>query len=123
MIIRHIDNCPRQCVLDTSLLCELLHPDRVSGAGGSGCSIAHAVVPAGRSTLHHRLMTSTEFYYILSGAGRMHINGEAEKVRSGHIVLIPPQAIQYIENTGTTDLCFLCIVTPPWKREDEELVS
>jgi len=122
MIIRHIDDCPRTRVLDTSLLCELLHPDQVSGAGGSGCSIAHAVVPTGRSTFPHRLMASNEFYYILSGTGRMHINGESEEVRPGHIVLIPPRAVQHIENTGNTDLCLLCIVVPPWKREDEELV-
>ncbi|OPY37406.1 MAG: Cupin domain protein [Methanoregula sp. PtaU1.Bin051] len=122
MLIRHTDDCPHRRVMDASLLCELLHPEHVSGAGKAGCSIAHAVVPAGESTLPHRLRTSTEIYYILSGTGRMRIGGEVKEVGPGHIVMIPPLAVQHIENTGTADLCFLCIVAPPWRGEDEELV-
>jgi mannose-6-phosphate isomerase-like protein (cupin superfamily) len=53
----------------------------------------------------------------------MHINNETNDVRAGQIVLIPAGAIQFLENTGNCDLCFLCIVAPPWQECDEELVA
>jgi len=108
--------------MDGSILCELLHPGREEGDIPMRYSIAHAIVPKGTSTLPHRLKVSSEVYYILSGAGRMHIDGESASVRSGQAVFIPPGAVQYIENTGADDLAFLAIVDPQWRVGDEELV-
>ena len=122
MIIRDSATCPHERVMDRSILCELLHPDKVAGAEGLSCSIAHAIVPCGESTLPHRLHSSTELYYILEGRGEMHIDGEVSVVVSGQIVLIPPSKVQYIINTGTGDLVFLCIVSPKWQAEDETLL-
>jgi len=66
MIIRDITDSPHERVIDRSLLCELLHPDKVDGAQELGCSIAHAIIPPGESTLPHLLKISTELYYILA---------------------------------------------------------
>jgi mannose-6-phosphate isomerase-like protein (cupin superfamily) len=121
MIIRDSNNSPHERVLDRSLIFELLHPDKVAGAGNLSCSVAHAIVPTGESTLPHRLKESTELYYILKGDGEMHIGNEQAVIKPGQIVLIPPGASQYIRNTGTTDLEFLCIVAPRWQAGDEEL--
>lgn len=123
MLIRDIADCPHERVIDRSILCELLHPDKVPGAAGLGCSIAHAVVPRGESTLPHVLERSVELYYILEGDGEMHIGDEQEHVRQGQIIFIPPNARQFIRNTGTGDLVFLCIVSPRWQSVDERLVS
>jgi mannose-6-phosphate isomerase-like protein (cupin superfamily) len=122
MLIRDIADCPHERVIDRSILCEFLHPDKVPGAAGLGCSIAHAIVPAGESTLPHLLRESTELYYILGGSGEMHIGNESAPLHEGQIVLIPPGARQYIRNTGTDDLVFLCIVAPKWKAGDEILL-
>ena len=122
MLIFDISKCPRHRVMDRSLLCELLHPRNVPEAGDLPLSIAHAIVPAGEFTLPHRLKTATELYYILSGTGRIHIGTESVVVHPGQIVLIPQQETQYLENCGTTDLSFLCIVAPAWRADDEELV-
>ena len=121
MLIRDSASCPHTRVIDRSILCELLHPDKITGAGELSCSIAHAIVPSGEETLPHVLKRSTELYYILSGSGEMHIGGEVSPVREGQIVLIPPEAQQYIRNTGTSDLVFLCIVAPKWQADDEVL--
>lgn len=51
----------------------------------------------------------------------MHIDHEAGKVREGSAVLIPPGAVQWLENTGNVPLVFLAIVDPAWRREDEEV--
>lgn len=121
MIIRNIADYPHERVIDQSLLCELLHPDKVTGAQGLGCSIAHAIIPPGESTLPHILKKSTELYYILKGLGEMHIDNEAAQVSPSQIILIPPQSRQWIRNTGKENLVFLCIVSPKWQAEDEIL--
>ncbi|MFA6364137.1 cupin domain-containing protein [Methanoregula sp.] len=122
MLIRDSTKCPHEQVMDHSVLCELLHPDKVAGAGDLACSIAHAIVPRGKSTLPHRLMESTELYYILKGTGTMNIDDETSPVRPGQIVMIPHGAVQHIHNTGNCDLVFLCVVSPKWQARDEVLV-
>lgn len=84
-------------------------------------SFAHAVVAPGQKTAPHALKTS-ETYYILEGRGRMHISREAVDVGPGCFIDIPPRASQWIENTGETDLVFLCIVDPAWRKEDEAVL-
>jgi mannose-6-phosphate isomerase-like protein (cupin superfamily) len=121
MLIRDVSALSRERVIDRSLLCELLHPDKVPGVGELGCSVAHAIVLPGESTLPHLLKQSTELYYILEGCGEMHIGDEQGPVRPGQIIHIPPGARQFIKNTGTGDLVFLCIVAPKWQADDEEL--
>lgn len=121
MIVRDSTTCPHERVIDRSVLCELLHPDKVAGAEGLSCSVAHAIVYPEEETLPHLLSKSSELYYILSGSGEMHIGDEMAPVLPGQIVLIPPGARQFIRNTGCTDLVFLCIVAPKWQEEDEVL--
>ena len=53
----------------------------------------------------------------------MHINEKAFSVGPDCTVYIPPNSAQYIENTGKTILKFLCIVDPPWQKEDEEVID
>jgi mannose-6-phosphate isomerase-like protein (cupin superfamily) len=105
---------------DSSELRELLHPDR-DGVELS-YSMACAVVKPGNCTLRHRLR-STEVYYIIFGAGVMHVRDESAQVHAGHCVHIPAGTTQWIENTGRIDLAFLCIVDPPWSGADEVVVE
>lgn len=123
MLIRDVSGLSHERVLDRSVLCELLHPDKVPGIRDLNCSIAHAIVPAGEETLPHLLRRSAEIYYILEGCGMMHIGDEQAPVHPGQIVHIPPGARQFIRNTGSTDLVFLCIVAPKWQAEDEILTT
>jgi mannose-6-phosphate isomerase-like protein (cupin superfamily) len=75
-------------------------------------------VKPGRATTPHTL-DRAEVYYIIEGRGTMHVGDEAQMVRAGHTVHIPPRAAQWIENTGSAALAFLCIVDPPWVPEGE----
>ncbi len=107
--------------IDNAILKELLHPSR--DKINVGYSIAYARVKPGEETLLHRLKESSEVYYILEGVGEMYVDGEKRKVFPNQIIYIPPNSIQKIGNIGETDLVFLCIVYPPWRSEDEELVK
>ncbi len=119
MLIKNFKDCEEFIAGDNTLLREILHPDRQDLK--IGYSLAYALVKAGQTTRPHRLKSS-EVYYILDGNGIVSINGENTDVHSGQAIYIPPGAIQYIRNTGNSDLKFLCVVDPAWRAEDEELL-
>lgn len=113
---------PHTRVADNSLLVELFHPLRLEKEVSCKYSIAHARVLAHEKTLPHRLIRSSEAYYILSGRGIMHIGNEQKEVQKGKLVYIPPGSSQWIENTDDSELIFLAICDPLW-REDDELIG
>ena len=119
MIIKRLKDCKKFISGDNAVLRELLHADK--GSFKFRYSLAHAVVKAGRVTKPHKLKT-TEVYYIIKGSGLMHVGGNSAKVKAGYAIYIPPYAVQYIKNTGNTDLEFLCIVDPAWRMVDEEII-
>jgi mannose-6-phosphate isomerase-like protein (cupin superfamily) len=116
MLIQKLNECPEFTAGDGTLLRELLHPDKQAIA--LRYSLAHAIVPIGQTSLPHALTTS-EVYYILNGQGEMHIDGECQVVEPGDAVYIPPNAKQFIHNSGTEPLVFICLVDPAWRKEDE----
>ena len=120
MIIKDVAEIASITAGDDSELRELLHPDR--DPVELGYSLACAVVKPGRSTTPHRL-ESSEVYYLIFGTGTMHVGDEKTPVHAGHCVHIPKGETQWIENTGRIDLAFLCMVDPPWRVEDEEVLS
>ncbi|WP_226662116.1 cupin domain-containing protein [Microbulbifer aggregans] len=92
-----------------------------NSADDENLSIARARVEPGVSTRWHRLKTSAERYYILSGTGRVEISDlSSEVVGPGDVVIIPPMAPQRITNTGQEDLIFLALCTPPFTSQDYE---
>jgi mannose-6-phosphate isomerase-like protein (cupin superfamily) len=81
-------------------------------------SIARARVEPGVTTRLHRLVGITERYVILEGRGVVRL-GEvpAREVGAGEVVVIPPLCPQQIKNTGSSDLVFLAVCTPRFRRE------
>ena len=108
---------------DQSFLCELLHPDREKVPLIMGFSLAQAIVKPGQHTVVHKLLTSTEIFFILEGEGIIHIEQESAPIHPGQAVYVPSNSKQFIQNTGHLDLTFLCLVSPPWKKEDEVIYS
>jgi len=120
MVIKDLQKCAEITAGDNSILRELLNPLKEDIA--TRYSLAHARVEPGEFTLAHRLK-SAEVYYIMEGRGEMYVDQEREGISAGQAIYIPPGSIQKIQNTGMSDLIFLCIVDPAWKPEDEELVE
>jgi mannose-6-phosphate isomerase-like protein (cupin superfamily) len=116
MLIKNLKDYPEFIAEDKTVLRELLHPDKMEVE--CRYSLAHAIVKPKISSTPHALKT-TEVYYILEGEGSMHIGDESAQVRAGDMLYIPPNAKQFITNSGATDLKFLCIVDPAWRPEDE----
>ncbi len=118
MFLKYLKDCREFVAGDDSILRELLHPEKTGLQ--IRYSLAHAEVRAGQMTKPHNLRAA-EVYYITAGHGLMHINEESLEVGPECAVYIPPGSMQYIENTGDSDLKFLCIVDPAWQKEDEQV--
>ena len=118
MFLKHVKDSEEIIAGDDSILRELLHPEKEDLQ--IRYSLAHAKVTVGQATKPHRLKSS-EVYYIVEGQGLMHIDKESFEVGPECAVYIPPNSMQYIENTSGSDLIFLCIVDPAWRKEDEEV--
>lgn len=119
MFIKDLQKCEQFTARDNTILRELLHPLKENLK--LRYSLAYAIVKPGEISRRHKLINS-EVYYILEGEGIMYIDNESEKVYPNQAIYIPPHSVQYIKNTGSGDLKFLCIVDPAWRPEDEEIV-
>ncbi|MBK7231253.1 MAG: cupin domain-containing protein [Saprospiraceae bacterium] len=79
-------------------------------------SFADARLSPGQRTENHSLNVD-EYYYIRSGTGDMYLNGILTgSVKSGELVKIKKHDAQYIHNTGTEDLIFLCVCLPAFQQ-------
>jgi mannose-6-phosphate isomerase-like protein (cupin superfamily) len=115
MFVRNLDACAVITANDLTELRELFHPD--TDGLPVGYSLAHAVIQPGERSIRHHLEGASEVYYLLTGQGRMHIDGEVREVRAGDALLIPAGAVQFLENTGDGPLTLLAIVEPAWRAE------
>ena len=99
---------------------QYFHPHNT--LNGIRFSLAQFTIRPGKKSLRHKLQSS-EIYYVLEGAGKMNIDDESFSVKKDDSVYVPPMSEQFMENTGPSDLKFLCIVDPAWKAEDEIILE
>lgn len=99
---------------------QYFHPHNT--LNGISYSFAQFTLEPGKRSLVHKLQSS-EIYYILEGNAVLKVNDESHQLQKDDSVYVPPMSEQYIENTGLTDLRFLCIVEPAWKSEDEIILE
>ena len=120
MLKRTLADCREFVAGDHTVLRELMHPAKEAVA--LGYSLAHGTLAAGKRSKRH-VLASSEVYYFIAGQGRMTIDAETCPVEAGSIVYVPPGGTQALENTGTSDIEFLCLVDPAWKVEDEQVLE
>jgi mannose-6-phosphate isomerase-like protein (cupin superfamily) len=99
---------------------QYFHPHNT--LNGITFSLAQFTLKQGKRSLRHKLKSS-EIYYILEGDGDIMINDEVSTISKDDSIYVPPMSEQFIKNTGTSDLRFLCIVDPAWKIEDEVILE
>lgn len=121
MLIRDIKTANYFETTDKTTICELLHPHREEEEVKMDCSIACAILAPGEVSHPHRLKKSGEVYIIMQGKGIMHIDDEQALLEPGKAVYIPPGSMQFIKNVSEEELKFLCVVSPPWTAEDDEI--
>ncbi len=99
---------------------QYFHPHNT--LNGINYSIAQFTLGPGKKSKLHK-MSSSEIYYVLEGSGDLKIDEDTHHIEKDDSAYVPPNSKQFIENTGTTNLKFLCIVEPAWKIEDEILLE
>ena len=119
MLIKRLDDCEEIIANDGCRLKEVLHADR--DGVELPYSLAFAWVDPGKATLPHKLASQDEVYTIFRGSGVMHIGQEEAEVSAGDTIHIPAGSSQWIENTGSGELYFSALVSPPWRAEDDLL--
>ncbi len=122
MLIRKLHERESINALDNTTIREILNPKHESQPLVLNYSLAHATLKPEKKSLPHKFHEASEVYYILKGKGLMHIDDETAEVSLGDTIYIHPPSVQWIENIGSDNLEFLCIVDPAWKPDAEELV-
>jgi mannose-6-phosphate isomerase-like protein (cupin superfamily) len=103
-----------------TIIKQIFHPHNTTH--NTSFSLAHFSINVGKKSILHQLKSS-EVYFILEGDGILYIDDKPIKVKPNSSVYVAPMSKQYIENTGSTKLRFLCIVEPAWKQEDEIILE
>ncbi len=78
---------------------------------GLGLSVTWVeVAPGSRQRPHSH--APEQVYVIVRGTGKMHVGEEAQDVRPGDLIYIPPNVTHGIENTSGETLTYLSAATP-----------
>ena len=85
-------------------------------------SLVQFSLEKGKKNERHKL-AADEIYYILEGNCKIRIDDKTCELKKDDSILIKPDSVQQIENTGSGQLKFLCIVEPEWKPEKETLLE
>lgn len=105
---------------DHTRLREVFHPAKHQLK--LGYSLAHGSLRPGQRSKRH-VLASSEVYYFIAGQGRFMIDEEVTSVEAGTTLYVPPGGKQSLENTGSQDIEFLCLVDPAWTAEDERILE
>lgn len=81
-------------------------------------SVAHVIIPPGKSSLLHYHPEAEESYYILRGNARIILGDEQETITAGETILIPPPKPHKIINTGSDALEFVAVCVPAWESKN-----
>lgn len=95
---------------------QYFHPHNT--LNGISYSLAQFTLETGKKSRNHKIKSS-EIYYILEGQAILKIDMQSYQLGKDDSIYVPPMSEQCIENIGSGDLRFLCIVDPAWKPEDE----
>src|SRR5579875_2486042 len=120
MFVNNVKNADPFVAADLSEIRLLV--DRVN-AGISSVSLAHATVAPGAATRWHRLQSTDEIYFILSGRGLMSVGDQQREVLPGDAVWIPAGVAQRIRNLGVSPLTFLCTCGPAYAPQCDQPIS
>jgi mannose-6-phosphate isomerase-like protein (cupin superfamily) len=74
--------------------------------GVSSMEVWHQVMAPGAETPVHR-HACEEVIHILSGSGHVIVEGESSDFEAGSTLIVPPDAVHQLVNTGTGDLVLI----------------
>jgi quercetin dioxygenase-like cupin family protein len=97
----------------------LVAAGRIKAEHCSSCVIR--VAPGDKVRPAHSHPHGEEVIYIISGTGRVLVEGEVAAVRPGSTVLFPPGAVHMLHNTGTEEMKVVCFFAPATSLDNYEI--
>lgn len=89
----------------------LITKDNVDAVHCSMCMIQ--IAPGQTVKPAHSHPNGEEVIYIISGSGRVMVDGKVEAVKAGCAVLFPQGKIHMLSNTGDEEMKVVCFFAPP----------
>jgi quercetin dioxygenase-like cupin family protein len=94
----------------------LVAEDRVKAQNCSVCVIR--IAPGDKVFPAHSHPNGEEVIYILSGSGRVLVDGDVAPVRTGSTVLFPQGKPHMLHNTGAEEMKVVCFFAPATSLEN-----
>ena len=89
-----------------------------AGKNAAAHSLAQITLPPNTASLKHYHPIAEESYYILSGKGRVEIDGESAEMSLGDSVIILAEQVHQIFNDHAEELVFLAVCVPAWTPDN-----
>jgi mannose-6-phosphate isomerase-like protein (cupin superfamily) len=70
------------------------------------------IFDVGGKTPPNRHQFAVEMFFVIKGQGRAICDGKTVNIQAGDSILVPPNGVHVIENTGPNRLYALCIMVP-----------
>jgi quercetin dioxygenase-like cupin family protein len=96
----------------------LVSDDRIRARQCSSCVIW--VKPGEKVRPAHSHPLGEEVIYVISGVGRVLVEGDVSPVRAGSMVLFPQGAVHMLHNTGAEEMKVVCFFAPATSLDNYE---
>jgi mannose-6-phosphate isomerase-like protein (cupin superfamily) len=114
------NDCPPFVAQDGAIIRELC-ASRNSSVRNQ--SLAEATIPPGAFVQEHYHIRTEELYHVVSGRGRMRIDGEERDVGPGDTVVILPGRRHRIATLGAEPLIMLVTCAPGYEVSDQVMTE
>lgn len=97
----------------------LVNEDALKSQYMSACVIR--VLPGEEVRPAHSHPKSEEIIYIMSGSGKVMIEGEVSAVQAGSLVLFEQGKVHMLKNTGSTEMKVICVFAPATSLDNYQM--
>jgi len=89
----------------------LVAPGALKADHCSACVIR--IAPGDRVRPAHSHPNGEEVIYVISGSGRVLVDGEVTRIRPGSMVVFPRDKVHMVHNTSADEMKIVCFFAPP----------
>lgn len=97
----------------------LVAPGALKADHCSACVVC--IAPGDRVRPAHSHPNGEEVIYIVSGSGRVLVDGDVTSVRPGSTVVFPRGNVHMVHNTSTEEMKIVCFFAPPTGLENYQM--
>ncbi len=116
-LVKHLNRSPEGVYGGGFIVREVIHPK--NDPVNPGFSTAYVILKPHSKTKPHRLLESSQVYFVIKGRAILHVASKSIAVTPNTAIYIAPGVWQWAENPYDNDFVFLCIVSPPWSKNEE----